>query len=192
MNTRTTDLNVLVPRVLPQVLPCPRGMVMDALQMIAVEFFKESGAWQATFEESVCSCDDVITLALPRDALVAKVLALYLDGSEVDGSRFQASAREITLTDVPQKVAPVIVKASLRPTRTATALPDELMEEWGDILSFGAVAKLKSMSGQKIEWSDPNGAATNYQLYLEGVGKAKERALRRRFGGGALYVNMGE
>lgn len=192
MNTRMTNLDALIPRVLPQVLPCPRGMVMDALQMIAVEFFKESGAWQATFEESVCPCDTIITLDLPRDALVAKVLALYLDGSKVDGSRFQVSAREITLRDAPQQQALALVEASLRPVRTATALPDDLVEEWGDILSFGAVAKLKSMSGQKIDWSDPNGATTNYQLYLEGVGRAKERALRRRFGSGALYVNMGE
>lgn len=160
--------------------------------MIAVDFFKESGVWLATFEESVCPCDTVITLSLPRDALVAAVLALYLDGSKVDGSLYQTSTREITLMNASPQAAFALVEASLRPTRTATALPDDLMEEWGDTLSFGAVAKLKSMSGQGIEWSDPQGAATNFQLYTEGVGKARERKLRRRFGSGALYVNMGE
>lgn len=192
VNTRMTSLDELMPSVLPQVLPCPRSMAMDALQMVAVDFFKETGAWRATFQESVCACETVIALDLPRDALVAQVLALYLDESKVDGSRFQATTREITLKDAPQHGALALVEASLRPVRRATALPEELMEEWGDILSFGVLAKLKSMSGKNIDWSDPNGAATFYQLYMEGVGKAKERQLRRRFGSGVLYVNMGE
>lgn len=192
VNRRMTSLDELMPGVLPQVLPCPRSMAMDALQMVAVDFFKETGAWLATFQESVCPCDTVIPLDLPRDALVAQVLALYLDGSKVDGSRFQASAREITLTDAPQQEVLALVETSLRPVRRAMALPEELLEEWGDTLSFGALAKLKSMSGKNIDWSDPNGAATFYQLYMEGVGKAKARQLRRRFGSGILYVNMGE
>lgn len=192
MNDRMTDMAVLIRRILPQVLPCPRSMALDALQMVAVDFFKETGAWLATFEESVCPCDTVITLNLPRGALVATVLALYLNGSKVDGSLYQASSREIMLASAPQQAALAVVEASLRPARTATSLPDDLIEEWGDTLAFGTLAKLKSMSGQNIEWSDPQGATTNFQLYMDEVGKAKAKKLRRRFGGGALYVNMGE
>lgn len=38
------------------------------------------------------------------------------------------------------------------------------------MLAFGTLAKLKSMSGQNIEWSDPQGATTNFQLYMDEVG----------------------
>lgn len=190
--SRMSKLALLLPRILPQVLPCPKSMALDALQMLAMEFCRETGVWLATFQESICPCETVIALDLPQTAVVASVSGVWLNDSLLDGSSYEVTGREITLSKPVEQVTDVIVKASLRPLRWASELPEDILEEYGDTLVFGAIAKLKAMSGQKVEWNDPQGMAVYYQLYNEGSGKAKARKFRKRFGSGVLYVNTGD
>ena len=62
------------------------------------------------------------------------------------------------------------------------------MEEWGDTLVAGALAKVKAMTVPRIEWSDPQGAAYHQEKYMEGVALARIQALRSRKRGGSLYM----
>ena len=190
--TRTAQMEVLLPRIMPQVLPCPRSMALDAIQMVAVDFCKETGVWKEIFTETVCSCDVVIPVSVPRDAVLAGVSALYLDQDRVQASEYQVASRDIMLLFTPQNHASVTVEATLRPVRTAVTLPEEILEEWGDVIVHGVIARLKSMSGIKIEWTDPQGAVMHNELYNEGCAAAREQKFRRRFGGGIMYVNSGD
>lgn len=183
------SMDVLLRRIAPQVIPCPRSMILDALQTIAVDFFRETGVWTATFQDTASPCDPVITLSLPKGAVMGSVQSVALNGVLLESGGYTEGTRDITLNECPTVESLVVIKASLRPLRTTTALPEDLLEEYGDYLAFGAIAKLKAMSGQHVEWSDAQGASTNYQLYQDGVKQAKARKFRKRFGGGILYVN---
>lgn len=189
---RMQDLDILLPLLMPQVIPCPQSMAVDTLQMVAIDFCKESGVWAATFREELCQCETVVPLPLPKGAAIASVTDFLLDDEKLEGKNFEVSLRDITLHEARQTGAIVTVKAALRPMRTSKELPEAILEEYGDILAFGAIAKLKSMSGQFIEWSDPQGANVYYQLYQEGMTKARARKFRKALGGGVLYVNTGE
>ena len=79
-------------------------------------------------------------------------------------------------------------EAILRPSRFSQKVPHDIIEEWGDILAYGALAKIKAMSGKGIEWSDPQGAGVALQLYNEGTARAKGRVIRSRIGSGELFA----
>lgn len=178
----------LMPRILPQVLPCPRSMALDAVQIVAADFCRRTGAWPVVLQESVFAGDCRIGLNPPKGVVIAEVAALYLDGEPVDKADYVPSPQEIVLRFTPARDALATIKATARPSRTATLLPEEVLEEWGDILAFGVLAKLKSMSGAGIEWTDAQGAAMNLNLYEEGCCRAKTRIYRRGRGGGSLYI----
>lgn len=192
LEMRTAQMESLLPRIMPQVIPCPRSMALDAVQMVAVDFCKETGVWKEIFTETICGCDAVISVPVPRDAVLAGVSALYLDHERLQASQYHVTSRDIMLLFTPSSQASVTVEATLRPARTAVTLPEDILEEWGDSIAHGAIARLKSMSGMKIEWTDPQGAAMHNELYNEGCATARKRIFHKRFGGGVMYVNSGD
>lgn len=193
MNTeRMENMAVLLPRILPQVLPCPKSMAMDTLQMLAVDFCKETGVWTVTIQEDVAPCETLISLPIPKNAAISGIHSLRLDDRIIDGGGYEVSRRHIRLKDAAEQAFLATIDASLRPLRTSAELPEDILEEYGDILAFGAIAKIKAMSGQKVEWNDPAGMGVYYQLYQEGCIQARARKFRKRSGGGVRYVNTGE
>lgn len=187
--SRMASMEKLLAQILPQTMPCPRSMALDALQMVAVDFFRESGVWVETFQEPVGCHETVITPAMPKTAALSGVSSVYLNDLEIE--EYLTERHEIILAHPPRNACLATIRATLRPLRTSTELPEDLLETYGDYLAFGAIAKLKTMSGNKVEWHDPQGAAVNYQLYTEGLARAQARKFRKRFGG-VLYVQTGE
>lgn len=182
----------LLRQILPQTLPCPRSMALDALQMIAMEFFGESGVWVENIEEMASCCDRRITPAVPRNAVLAGVYGLEMDGRKLGRDEYRIESGDIVLSFTLCCACCLYGRMTLRPKRTAMEMPEDLLEEYGDWLIFGALWKLKSMSGNKVEWSDPKGAQFNYELYQEGLLKAKKRKFRKRFGNQLMYVQTAE
>lgn len=182
----------LLTRILPQTLPCPRSMALDALQMIAMDFFRESGAWLENINAMCCGNDQFITPDLPRDAALVNVHELSLEGRKLEKSEYRLEGDGIVLTEAPQCVCCLYGLMSLRPKRTALEMPEDLLEEYGDSLIYGALARLKAMSGNRVEWSDPKGAELNYSLYQEGLARTRQRKYRKRFGGQLLYAQTAE
>lgn len=131
-------------------------------------------------------------VTMPRDAMLVDVLGLYLDGRRLDRADYVPSPYDIVLRFTPQADAVATIEATARPARTATAMPAEIMEAWGDVITHGALARLKSMSGTRMEWTDAQGAALHNDLYNEGCADARTRMFRNRHGGGTLYVNSGD
>lgn len=191
-DARMEHMDGLLPRILPQVLPCPRSMALDAVQMVVADFCKETGAWGMVLTESVFAGESRIAVDMPRDAVLVDVLGLYLDGRCLDRADYVPSPYDIVLRFTPQNNAVATIEATARPARTATTLPAEIMEAWGDVLAHGALARLKSMSGAQIEWTDAQGAAMHNDLYNEGCAEARTRIFRGRHGGGTLYANSGD
>lgn len=191
-DTRMERMDGLLPRILPQVLPCPRSMALDAVQMVAGDFCKETGAWSMVLTENVFAGECRIAVTMPRDAVLVGVLGLYLDGRPLDRPDYIPSPYDIVLRFTPQNEAVATIEATVRPARTAITLPAEIMEAWGDVIVHGALARLKAVSGKNIEWTDAQGAAMHNGLYNEGCADARTRIFRRRHGGGTLYANSGD
>ena len=187
---RMESLDTLLVQVLPQVDGCPVSMAKDALQFIASDFCKVSGAWEREVLELVPAGESRIPLHdIPREARLVSVLAVTLAGTSLSRAEFFVGAGEIVLRDAPCRDANLAARVTLRPERIADSLPKFILEEWGDIIAFGALAKLKTMSGANVTWTDAQGAQVNLTLYNEGIYAARTRIFRNRKGGGALFAN---
>jgi hypothetical protein len=167
-------------------------MVLDAVQTIAMDFCVSTEAWTEPVTESISTGETSFTLPLARGVHAARVRGLWIDGAKVGTSAYWSEGDVIMLTMRPPRDCIVTVDIVLRPSRLGeTKLPESLLEEWGDVLAFGALAKLKAMSGRNIEWADVQGAQINNQLYIEGVARAKAMIFRNRHGGGMLFAGGG-
>ena len=182
MMARMAELDTLVHHVLPQVLPCPRSMVLDALQATAVDFFTKSGVWVEIWEEVVPAGLLEVELTPPQGTEIARIKHVSIGGQRLEKSAWSLDYRTVNLAEAIGGgcgESLVCIEAVLRPSRRAGSIPQHFMEEWGDMLVQGALARIKSMSGKGIEWTDEQGAALALALYNQGAAGARIRAVRR-------------
>lgn len=184
---RMLSYETLTRRAVPFVQPCPAVVVLDAVQMVAVDFFRRTEAWRATFAETLFRGDRLVELAPEREASVCRLLELTLDGLPlVDGEDFRAEQAGAGLCVAFRNPADsdraVRARCVLAPRRLSERAPEVFLEEYGDTLLFGVLAKIKSMSGRHVGWSDPQAAQMNLSLYEQGVAQARIRLARRADG----------
>ncbi len=176
---RMESLDILVRQVLPQVLPCPRGMVLDALQAVAKHFCEQTAVWRERLEETGLQGEADIPLSLPTGSRLVMILGVWLDGNRLLPDDYRAEGNSLCLRTVLPRECSVVVDAALRPSRLSERLPEQLIEAWGDVLAYGALARLKAMSGQHVTWTDAAGAQMALEQYNEGVARARIRAMSR-------------
>lgn len=186
MDEKFINIEDWIHRVMPQVVSCPRELALDALQSVAVEFFKETRVWvYKTCEELPANCK-VLELSLPKNATIVAIESLRINNvNTTSGDYNLESDNSITFHSMMPQKCTVNIELILRPNRFSTLVPARLMEEYGDTIVFGALAKIKSMTGSEgtITWSDPESAKMNYELYTQGMNNAKLRAhIVRGFG----------
>lgn len=175
------DYAQLMPRLIPQLVPAPQFVLTDALQTVAVDFFTRSEVWRGVFEEIVGEGEREIQISVPRGQGIVRVLGLWLDGEQLRPDEdFSFAVASIMLASPACRDMQAKITASLKPGRMATKIPASSMEEWGDVLVFGTLAKVKSMTGPRIDWTDAAGAQLNMGLYEQGLAQARIRLLRGR------------
>lgn len=177
-------LRDLLPQVLPQVIPCPSSMALDALQAIAVDFCTAAEVWAERLDDALPRGEQLLRANAPRGAAIVRIRGLWMEGGRVDARDYASDGALVRLHTPPQRDVAVTLEAVLRPARHTERVPSALLEEWGDALVWGALARLKAMNGRHVEWSDAQGAALNNQLYNEATVRARARTLRRRYGDG--------
>lgn len=179
MEQHMASYDTIIPRVLMQVQPCPQFVVLDAVQHVSVDFFTRTEVWMQTFAETLYRGTSTVDITADRGAVVSRIIELMLDGARLE-------ERADFNTENAGKGVCIIFRApcmdgdhtlyancSLHPEKTATQAPEALLKEWGDTLVFGALAKIKSMSGPRVGWSDPQAAQMNLSLYEQGVAQAR-------------------
>lgn len=167
------SLDVLVRNILPQVLPCPRSMVLDALQATAMDFCKLTRLWKRHLTEPIYAGEQSIDLTHMQDIDIVDVVNVSMKGTKLDREDYSFTNDSIVFKVKIQGNTVVNFDLILRPSRYSEKLPAFLIEEYGDILVQGALMRLKLMRGSKIEWSDPEGAILSSQLYEAGVVRAR-------------------
>lgn len=178
---------------------CPVGLATYYLRQAAIEFCERTWFWQVDLAkiDSVAAQAEY-SFAQPTDAIVYKVLNARYDGKRV--TEKNADQLEVLYADwesetssqpkyITQKepdkyilvpfpdsviVDAIYLKVLLKPSQDAATLPDNLLEEYKQVIVAGALAAIKA----EIEkaWSDPVGAKMHKDTFENAIGPAKTRA----------------
>lgn len=173
MKREMAEYTSLMPRLLPQCVPAPNYVLLDALQLVGVDFCTRTRIWRETLYESLSRGDTELPLML-RGRIIVQVQDVRLDGMHMKpGVHYDATPAGVVLASPACRDMEAVIVSSVRPSRMSTHFPAALLEEWGDVLCFGVLAKVKSMTGPRVEWTDAAGAELNLGLYEQGVARAR-------------------
>lgn len=194
-------LSAFFPRLLPSVLGCPEPLAQQALLDSAIEFCGRSLAVTTTLDavtlrEGLASFE----VETPTNTTIAQILNLWYDGRELESAAYaDATAMStsngdprffygedidevfnITLMPAPDRTvrSGVIVRAALKPTRTATTVHNVLFERYVQAITDGAQAILLAIPDQPF--SDETKAQVMAVRARSGANNARVDALHGR------------
>lgn len=182
--------------VRPEVSDCPEIQLKDAVLRAGIDFCKKTTVVTKTVDittvvgqaeyaitglDEHTEVDEIIFVKRPgtADGLVAANEHLFdLEGLDDPERTNEAKAyylrgSQLVLGPVPSVIETFRVKVKIRPTRTATELPDELGARYAEAIAYGAKAKLMAMRNKP--WTDLEGAALNAGQFEAQVDKEKLR-----------------
>lgn len=180
------------PYLLPQVPGCSDPMATQALRDSAIAFCEDTMVLRTKLPAfATVSGTSTYTPSVSTGEQIARVLGVAVDGvqvyavAEADAAfplnqpgkpRYVSTVRtavgfDLVLQPAPDAAYAVEVEAAMRPTRTATSLPDDLLDRWVEAVVHGAVYRLASVRGQPF--SDQVLAGDAMAKYLRMAQKAR-------------------
>lgn len=189
------------PLILPTVLGAPYPTVDLAINRAAAELCESARVWEE-FLDPITLRPGVAAypLDLPAGSILVCARSIELDGvplalsqtiprtAATQGMPVLAYIRagELMVSPAPDTPGGVLtVFVTLRPSITATQLPDVLLDRHMVTVAEGAKAFLKEMTG--AAWFDPAGYSLARQTFLYNVSRARI-AVEHGFVGGSLAV----
>jgi hypothetical protein len=202
MKTLTSFLS----EILPDVPGCTADMATNALRNTIIEFCEKSLCYRQTLDpitvqENITDYD----LEPPKGYRVQKIMQMWYLGQEMealapdgiglpDAYRIniagynaskgppagytQKDVDTFSILPIPdQKYTNAItMRVALVPLRTVTEVEDFLFELWGEIIGFGAKARLMLTPGKP--YSNSEAATYNQARFVSGLNDARQRAAR--------------
>lgn len=186
--------------VRPEVSDCPEMQLRDAVLRAAIDFCKRTGILHKSFDIVTVAGQAAYAVVGSLDAgteiheivYVKRPDAVYpLDPSSAadfeeqgwddtarasDPSHYYLDGQNIMLGPVPSGIETLKVKVHIRPTSTATTLPDAIGGNYREIIAHGAKAILMAMRNKP--WTDPEGAALNAGLFDSFIDRERVRIAR--------------
>lgn len=194
-------LSDFYPHILPAVRGCDSDTVDFHLRQAAIEFCRRSQAWRAELPITAIADTETYTIPLPADSVASMLLAFDMldsDGNSTDrfwlvnanrGRKLQRDNRwtayvflsddglSLNVQPTPDtSIAQLVPYLSLKPSQTATTLPDFLRDQYADAVAAGALARLLAMP--KTAWRDVGDASAQQAKFLSDCGAASVRASR--------------
>lgn len=166
------NLSQFLPRLLPHVLGCPEPVAIQALLDSAIDFCAKSGVVSVTLDPiTVIGASATYELETPTSTTVNVVEAVWYDGNKLEAAPYHIARQSleavngnprwyvggyvdevysITLLPTPKETLRngLIVRASLRPTRSAAQVHSVLFDRYADGVVQGAIAKLAAIPDQ--------------------------------------------
>lgn len=163
-------LSAFYPRILPYLPGCPESLVDQVLVNAAIEFAEGSLTLRQNLDpfNTIIGVDQY-DLDPPSDHDINRVMGVTVNGRELKPGMAEAIRNDLPtasatprgfytdrtdntftlrLTPPPDKVLPVIVAVTLRPTRNATTLDDDMYNIWIDPIVSGAIARAMQIPDQ--------------------------------------------
>jgi hypothetical protein len=188
--------------LLPQLPGCPDPQIEHELLRASQEFFARSRAWQVIQAAVPITANQTTLDIIPTDAgqELVRVEGAWLDGTRLkvygvgdmdhaftDDWQTHTGATSTLVQITPGTVLmyPIPIAASstglklrlsVKPSETATGLPDDQFVKYRDPLAAGARARLMLQDGKK--WSNPNLGALNAAVFDAAVNAAGIAAAR--------------
>jgi len=185
------QLDVLVPYVVTHLSGAPEIQVILYLRRAAKQFCQDTSIWRVSMgTQSVTAPTDndaYLRISIPNDdltlpdqSIINSIGDLKLDGDSIDISRYRYNIVTQQIEFEPQafyETKEMEVFAILEPTRSATTIPDFLVERWGEGIADYCIWEMMSMINR--EWSAP-GIAIGYKAkYQSRVAEATVQYARR-------------
>ncbi len=190
------------PEVLPEVDGCPNGLALNALRNAAIEFCEKTLVYSHLHSAiSAVAAQAQYPFVPPADTVVIKIMktwydekviypkdqdelnTLYTDWRNQDGTPFyytQDDKRNVLLVPYPSALLAdaLVMRVTLKPSRAALTIIDEIYEEYGEAISSGAKARLMMMEGDNIAWTNRKQAGTYMTLFRETIDETKARVAK--------------
>lgn len=187
---RTWD--VFFPDVLPEVLGCPEPTVERALLRASQDWCTRTRCWRAdldaiTLRDGTADYD----LAYPTQAEGVQIIGATIGGFDIGlevvdgtttadrraGSRgskrvLTNDMRIVTVMPTPAATGSLVITAVLKPSDTATGVPNELADRFKDQIATGALVRLLKLN--KTEWTNPGLAGDKSKGYEKEVARVRK------------------
>lgn len=197
------SLDELLQEIRPNVPGAPILSIRRAIRNAAKKFCEQSLAWQYDLESFTLTANtrtQDLSSSLPADSVIHEVnsVSRSSDGSPISRSSrqeltasdprwrtktaakpayfFRSSPTELEFAYQPEAAFDVDMTLVLTVSRDATTIDDDLLEDYWQTISAGAMASLTAMPGQ--EWSDPAMAQVHAASFAQGILDAKRKALQ--------------
>lgn len=164
-----------VTTVLRDVPGCPNALIKEEVLSSAIEFCERSGIYTTKLTESVLKDAETHDITVPENTGLVDINKIVVD----DVTTYEIDNDGVTI-DFDGKAASnytMAVYVSLKPLRSATALPDFLFNDWFQPIAAGAKAKLMVMPEKP--WTNPKAFGVHAQVFESGVGSAMQRAITK-------------
>jgi hypothetical protein len=188
--------------LLPQLPGCPDPQIEHELLRASQEFFARSRAWQVIQAPVAISANQTSLDITPSDAgqELIRVEGAWLDGTRLKvygvgdmdhaftddwqthtgstSTLVQITPGTVLLYPVPVAASATGLKLrlSVKPSESATGIPDDQFVKYRDPLAAGARARLMLQSGKK--WSNPNLGSLNAAVFDAAINSAGIAAAR--------------
>jgi len=188
--------------LLPQLPGCPDPLVDHELLRACQEFFDRSRAWQVVQLPIAVAANQTSIDLTPGDTGqdLVRIEGAWLDGKRIDISSpddmdtafpddwqlhtgsisklVQITPGTALLYPIPLSAAVTGLKLrlSVKPSDSATGIPDDMFVKYRDKLAAGARARLMLQAGEK--WSNQNLGIMNAGIFEAAIGTANANAAR--------------
>lgn len=189
----------LMYEILPHVPSCPAPSVMTAIRAQTREFFHEAECWIHTIDETTTAGTREVAISnLPANTRVAVPLEIYVDGKPISTANHRmmkltfaeeyatksGKVEFVMLADnstdtlefwpLPNDSYAVTGRVAVKPIRTATELPDAIMDEFADGIIAATLAKLFGQAN--TEWYDAKLSNKHTAMMYAEIEKARSRS----------------
>ena len=189
MNPRPNEYAYFLPIVMPLVQPCPKYLVMDAIRHAAVDFFTRTRVWRERHVGALT--EGANDIPLPPASSLVRVEYVGVNGQRlILGIDYVVRDATVDVKFPKGVEGPCCTElcVSLCPSRMPRHCPTEQARDWGDAVVYGALAKIKAMSGNSVGWIDAEGAKVHFDLYESEIARAQRLVTRDRAGWNILTV----
>lgn len=158
----TTQFSVMYPRLVNELPRCPLPIIEDAIRETIREFCVQTQIWTLELDplyvrEEVTDYD-IEKCGEPKYAVIDMPVKVVLDTRTLDpdkGEYYMGDRYTLVLGSEPSEDISqgLVVTVCLKPTQTATEIPNRLYEDYKEAFINGTLARL--MMQPKKPWSNP-------------------------------------
>ena len=176
--------------IMPECPKVPVPMIVSALRTATIEFCTQTDIWEQAIDSVYISEGTTEYEIEPPDSSsdIVRLTKLTLDGRDLSaGQDYTYNPPNLILSRVPVSSGEIKLRASLKPSRTALGVSDQLFTDWLEVLAAGAKSKLMAIPGK--DWSNPSNSVFYEGLFQSGIAKAASR-LNKQFTKTGLRVQL--